>query len=68
MYIFLCPDIVNAIAETLETDGTIKAIKMLRKVDNPFQLGMRMCKVVVEAIDDGRYELDRNGYYAIALA
>ena len=68
MYLFLCPDIVNAIAETLETDGNIKAIRMLRKVNNPFQLGMRMCKVVVDAIDDGRYELDHDGYYAISVA
>ena len=46
----------------------MKSIKMLRKVNNPFQLGMRMCKVVVEAIDEGRYELDHKGYYAIAVA
>ena len=68
MFVFLNPDLVNAIAETLEVDGRIKAIKMLRKVNNPFQLGMRMCKVVVEAIEDGRFEIDHNGYYRVQIA
>ena len=68
MYLFLCPDLADAVAETLEVDGRIKAIKMLHRVNNPMQLDLRLCKAVVDQIACGLLEKDHKGHYAVKVA
>jgi hypothetical protein len=68
MYVFLDPDLGDAVAHTVELDGRIAAVKMLNKVNNPVRLGMHICNIVAKAIEDGNFTIDHNGYYKVQIA